>query len=139
MGLPETEYPMTVDRDPPASTKGVGDCTTINVDSGFGVMVGKTNNEFGSGVYVAGSAAVEIGCDACGAAADTGCNATYAIATIAMPAKPARFNTHASVTQMDSLRWRGADINPFPQQSCVASSKLGSLPSEEGYAAVRHK
>ena len=34
-------------------------------------------------------------------AADTGCNATYAIATSAMPPSPARFNVHANVTQMD--------------------------------------
>ena len=106
----------------------MGVCTTINVDRGLGVTVGKSINEFGSGVYVAGSVVVAIGCgcDSCGAAADTGCNARYAIATSAIPPNPAKFNTQANVTQMDSLRWRGADLIPFPQLSCEASSKPDS-------------
>jgi hypothetical protein len=116
MGLPETEYPMMAGRVPPTSTKGVGVCTTINVDRGFGVTVGKSNNiEFGFGVYVAGRVVVAIGCglDSRGAA-DTGCNATYAIPTRAMPPKPVRFSTQANVTQMDSFFWRGAGIIACP-------------------------
>ncbi len=116
-------------------TNGVGVSTTIIVERGLGVMVGRFSEKT-SGVYVGGIVAVRFVFTHDGAA-ETGFNAKYANATSAIPPKPSMFKPQARMTQGESfaLRGLGFAIISLPQELCAASSMPGWYSNVSGFWA----